>query len=239
MKTQSMPMVPSTQIFATNGGVSPLIQQQSSPTLPNASGAMPSRMLPIPPDQQQHPDDIADRRPSSSPGPGQYPVVQNGVNTHYPRPIGRQQPTFLNKFTGVDSEQHMTEVLADIERADQHQSQNQFPTPNGYASPYVASRRSETPSPPKDPNVERLRSPNHPDARRQREQARESPKARERQPTSPGLPTFVQHPTAPTPERRLSPAPNGSDQVHREYHARDSANAPRRATITTGVDPRA
>ncbi|TFK24233.1 hypothetical protein FA15DRAFT_619675 [Coprinopsis marcescibilis] len=256
-KAQSMPMVPSAaQIFAANGNNVPaqLVQQQSSPTLPSAGLNPPARMLPIPPDQQSHPngqpgthDIIPDRRPSSSPGP-QYQISQNTVNTHYPRPIPRQQPAFLSKFTGADSDQHMTEVLADIERAtDQQQFSGSYP------SPYLQnSRRSETPSPPKDPNVERLRvsdraSPISSDSRRQREQARDSPKARDRQPNSPGLPnSFAQQQTGVlTPERGLSPTHHtsniGIDQQHsapnyssRDY-TRDSPNAPRR---TIGTDPR-
>ncbi|EAU82327.1 hypothetical protein CC1G_06637 [Coprinopsis cinerea okayama7 len=247
MKTQSMPMVPSAQqIYAANtGGVHPpLVQQQSSPTIP-ATG-MPARMLPIPPDQQQHPngqgnhDDIPDRRPSSSPGP-QYPISQNHLNTHYPRPLQRQQPAFLTKFAGVETEQHMTEVLADIERVDQQQSQNQFASNNSYPSPYVQSRRSETPSPPKDPNVERLRGleRSSPNQRQPREQARESPKGR--QPTSPSLPSYGTG--VPTPERRASPAVIGveqqhSAQVYSNYNARDSPNAPRRGNTVIVADTR-
>lgn len=149
----------------------------------------------------------------------------------------------------------MTEVLADIERHDQpvpHQGHQSLP-PGVYGQP-----RSETPSPPKNP-IERVRamdraSPDNQDlqSRRQRELARESPKTRERQPTSPSNAAFIQQNQqagAPTPERRQSPKPPippPNDQPVQQpgnlygrdlYAARDTAVAPRRP-VNIGSDPR-
>ncbi|TFK35068.1 hypothetical protein BDQ12DRAFT_612424 [Crucibulum laeve] len=177
------------------------------------------------------------------------------MNTHYPRPINRGPPAqFLTKFQNMDESWQMTdELMADIERAaDQQQSQNLNNNSIG-AHPYLAGYgRGESASPPKDPNVERIRasersSPKEIESvqqRRQREQqARESPKTRDRQPTSPAVAAFVQ---AHTPERRMSPAhlsPLGSPGEHTsgygQYVTRDSPPVLRRTANTANNESRA
>ncbi|KAJ2912251.1 hypothetical protein MD484_g8162, partial [Candolleomyces efflorescens] len=245
-----MPMVPSVnQIFAANGAVPPSAQQQqSSPTM--ASGTIPPRTLPIPPDQVPLPSP----EPRSSPPSSQtYPGPQSGVNPHFPRPV-RAPPSFLRHFTDAEVDDlKITEVMADIERVELQQQ----PSSNTYPTSYGPGLRSDTPSQ-KDP-IERVRameraSPSNLDlqSRRQREPARESPKARDRQPTSPSNTGFIQqnqHSGAPTPERRLSPKPshiatNDQQAQHsqniiygRDYATRDSPGVPRRAG-NIGTDPR-
>ncbi|KAG6861435.1 hypothetical protein C0995_000275 [Termitomyces sp. Mi166 len=139
------------------------------------------------------------------------------------------------------------ELLADIERADLQQSQAQANPSNNYSTAYLQNQQPNSPpkdpqanplnsysttyiqnqqpnSSPKDPAVERLRatersSPKEPDVSPQRRQqaARESPKARERQPTSPIAPTFFQQPPSQSPERRASPSPYQGGLVTNEH----------------------
>lgn len=208
-------------------------QQQSSPTVPvNSSNrrsppiGQVTRLLPTPP----HPNppafqDIPERRMSPS-FPPQQSLSQSNVNSHYARPVPRA-PTgpFLSKFQNIDENWQMTaELLADIERADKQQAQYQSVQSHPYPS-----ARGESPSP-RDINVERVRgaadrsSPNNPDSgqRRPREQAvaRESPKARDRQPASPLVASFAQAQLRSlTPEGRMSPAQHSPLILSSEPHS--------------------
>ena len=210
-------------------------QQQSSPTVPTIANNRRSspigqvtRLLPTPP--QPNPpafQDIPERRMSPPPFPPQQSLNQSNVNSHYARPVPRV-PTapFLNKFQNIDENWQMTaELLADIERADKQQAQYQ----SGQSHPYP-SARGESPSP-RGLNVERVRgltdrsSPNNPDnsQRRPREQAvaRESPKARDRQPASPLVASFThgQLQKTVTPEGRMSPAQHSPLVLSSEAHS--------------------
>ena len=156
-------------------------------------------------------------------------------------------PQSLIKFEMTD------ELLAEIERADQQQSQNQIappaPAPHPYTSGYPL--RSESPSPPKDPNVERIwaierSSPNGPDTfqpRRTREPqaTRESPKARNRQPMSPIVAPFAAQVQAHTPDRRWSPLVPGPGENPAGYTAQYSRESPpvfRRPSNTVNSESR-
>ncbi|KAJ7083120.1 hypothetical protein B0H15DRAFT_785231 [Mycena belliarum] len=171
--------------------------QQPSPTAAthnlNALQRSPpnSRLLPSPP----HPPAAHEPEREITP-----PHPQNVPAVNYPRPINRvPPPQFLTK---LDENWQMTdELMAEIERADLQQAQSS-------AHPYHRD------SPPKlDPAVERLRaaervSPKDLDGQQPRRQPlRESSKSRERerQPTSPTAPSFVQ--ATRTPE-------NGSPSYH-------------------------
>ncbi|KIK01082.1 hypothetical protein K443DRAFT_99269 [Laccaria amethystina LaAM-08-1] len=215
-------------------------QQQPSPTVstgPRRSSppaGQVSRLLPTPP--HPNPPNILDSTPErriTPPPPPQHSHSQPIINTHYPRPMPRTAPPqFLTKFEMTD------ELLAEIERADQQQSQNQItphaPAPHPYTSGYLP--RSESPPAPKDPNVERIRamersSPNGPDNGQQRrtrepQATRESPKARDRQPTSPIVASFAAQVQAHTPERRGSPLVPGPGENLAGYTAQYSRDSP-------------
>ncbi|KAF8890372.1 hypothetical protein BD779DRAFT_1785035 [Infundibulicybe gibba] len=197
------------------------IKAQSMPMVPAVTQMYPGSNPP-----QTSPQDI-------TPPPPQHSHSQPNVNTHYPRPINRvQPPQFLNYRNGEPWE--MTdELLADIERADLQQAQSHVHPSNTYMSGYP---RGESASPPKDPGVERVRasertSPKDMDPsqqlRRPREQAsRESPKGRDRQPTSPTTAAFQSQ----SPERRMSPpsytVPLGSPGEHPGNYATYSRDSP-------------
>jgi hypothetical protein len=162
----------------------------------------------------------------SPPFPPQQSHNQSSVNSHYARPVPRVPAApFLNKFQNIDENWQMTaELLADIERADKQQAQYQ----SAQSHPYP-SARGESPSP-RGLNVERVRgladrsSPNNPDScqRRPREQAiaRESPKARDRQPASPLVASFTQgQHRSITPEGRMSPAQHSPLVLSSEVHS--------------------
>ena len=228
LKTQSMPMVPSIAALAAQQ----TSQTQPSPTVPTSTNNRRSspigqvtRLLPTPP--QPNPpafQDIPERRMSPS-FPPQQSHSQSSVNSHYARPVPRVPAApFLNKFQNIDENWQMTaELLADIERADKQQAQYQ----SAQSHPYP-SARGESPSP-RGLNLERVRgltdrsSPNNPDScqRRPREQvvARESPKARERQPASPLVASFTQgQHRSITPEGRMSPAQHSPLVLSSEAH---------------------
>lgn len=251
IKAQSMPLVPSVaQIFAANAAAQQMQsqQQQSSPTIPSILrrsppvGVQVQRLLPTPP--HPSPPNIQDMSPErrASPPP-QHSNSQPNVN--YPRPMNRVSPPhFLTKFQNMEQSWQMTdELMADIERADLQQSQT---LTHPYSAVYA---RGEVESPPKDHTVERVRitersSPKDLDNsqhRRQREQqtARESPKNRDRQPTSPTAPSFIQA-QSNTPERQISPpyltpvSPGEQPASYTQY-SRESPPVIRRAS---NADPR-
>ncbi|KAG6840871.1 hypothetical protein C0991_003591 [Blastosporella zonata] len=207
-----MPNVPTAmQIFAPSNATQPSAQQQPSPPSSINSRRSPppgsvQRLLPTPP---HPPMNNQDASPDGSPAlPTQ----------HYPRPMHRNAPPqFIAKFQNLEQEnwEVTEELLADIERADLQQSQAQANPSNTYSTAYLQNQQPS--SPPKDPAVERVRamersSPKELDINQQQQRrqqaARESPKARDRQPTSPTVPTFSQPPSH-SPERRASPFQSG------------------------------
>lgn len=218
------------QILAASNVVMPSTQaqQQSSPTSSINSRRSPpagvavQRLLPTPPrPPPTNPTDLISEGPSSPSLPSQNPLNQsNQPNPHYPRPIHRV--AVPHNFTPENWEV-TDELLADIERADLQQSQAaQANSSNSYSTAYLQNQQPN--SPPKDLIVERLRapersSPKEPDMGSQRRQqtARESPKVRERQPTSPIAPTFPQQLPSQSPERRASPTPYQSGIVTNEH----------------------
>lgn len=245
-----MPLVPSVmQVFAA--GQQPPQGPQPSPTTsaprrsPQLQAGQVQRGLPTPPHPTVPilPEQLPEPR-IHSPSPLQHAHSQPNVNTHYPRPM-RMPPHFLTNFQGMDQNWEMTdELLADIARADQQQSHGHTYSPSSY--PTAAHPPRNTDSPPKDPGVERVRatgksSPKDIDNRRQRDQqmARESPKNRDRQTTSPITSSLAQM-QSQTPERRNSPAyhtPLGSPgELPQNYS--HSPPIMRRPTIPSSAESR-
>ncbi|KAF8075823.1 hypothetical protein FPV67DRAFT_1406069 [Lyophyllum atratum] len=213
------------QIFNT-AQPSSQAQQQPSPTSSINSRRSPpagvtvQRLLPTPPHPPPNVQDGNPDRHVSPPLPPQH--AHNPPNPHYPRPMHRgPPPQFLTKFQNMEQESwEMTEeLLAEIERADLQHSQAQINPANGYPIGYAPNQQNNTNSPPRDPAVDRVRtmersSPNQPDnvqqQQRRQQAARESPKARERQPTSPAAPS------SQSPEHQPSPyqSPLGTPGEH-------------------------
>ncbi|KAK0492807.1 hypothetical protein EDD18DRAFT_1182787 [Armillaria luteobubalina] len=234
IKAQSVPSA--SQIF-----VSSHQPAQPSPTAPTNSRRSPpnsqvQRLLPTPP--HPSPPETAEHR--MSPQLSQPPHPQPNVNTHYPRPINRVPPQqFLSKFQNEENWQMTEELLAEIERADLQQSQNIAQPPNSYPMGY-----GQADSPSRDPAVERVRateksSPKDVDGRRQ-QALRESPKVRDRQPSSPSA-------QIQAPELRQSPAyhtPMGSPGEHpsalQNYaqYQYDASPIPKRISAPSGADGR-
>ncbi|KAF9530957.1 hypothetical protein CPB83DRAFT_787553 [Crepidotus variabilis] len=211
-----MPLVPSVPGFPPQPP-QPVQNPQSSPGLPNNGArrtppisSVPTRLLPTPP-HNNPPTFEGERRLTPPPGPVQTMSAPN-VNQHYParsapRGVSQAYPSRLQNFE--DNWQMTPELLAEIERADQQQAQYQSTLPLGYPS----APQSESPPATKGPNVDRVRgaaersSPINPDntqqrGRREQQIPRESPKTRDRHPTSPISQTYD---PSLTPERRLSP----------------------------------
>ncbi|KAG6910172.1 hypothetical protein DXG01_012621 [Tephrocybe rancida] len=200
----------------------PSAQQQPSPTSSNISRRSPptvQRLLPTPPHPLSNAQDA--QEPHASP-PLPTQMSHSQISPHYPRPMPRNgPPPFIAKYQNLEQEQNWEvtdELLADIERADGlQQTQAQANPSNTYSPPYLQNQQPN--SPPKDPAVERVRamersSPKESDLiqqQRRQQAARESPKARERQPTQPTSPTAATFSQAPshTPERRASPFQSG------------------------------
>ena len=241
LKAQSMPLVPSVTSFSPQQ--SPQNQPQASPTIPNSGPrrsppiGQVTRLLPTPP-HNDPPSFQSDRRLSPPPGPQQTMSAPN-VNQLYARPAPRA-PTaaYPSRLQNLENNWEITpELLADIDRADQQQAQYQQQS----LGSYLSASRGESP-PAKGPNVDRVRaaaersSPINAEAtqqrgRREQQLARESPKNRDRQPSSPILASFAQ--AQLTPERRMSPAQHsplimGSDYGTR-YESRESPPVIRRA----------
>ncbi|KAK7053780.1 hypothetical protein R3P38DRAFT_2852111 [Favolaschia claudopus] len=216
MKAASMPVVPSVmQIFSpANGG------QQGSPNGGHNLNALQrsppnTRLLPSPPHQPSHEPEREVTPP------------------HHPRPINRvPPPQFLTK---LDENWQMTdELMAEIERADLEQAQNnhtQYPRE----------------SPPKvDPAVERIRagervSPKHVEGLQRRQSLRDSPKSRERQPTSPTMASFAQGPRTPeggpnvsSPYHTPLQSPGEHEYNYNPYHIQDHGS-PSQVPLTRRV----
>ncbi|RDB20276.1 hypothetical protein Hypma_012565 [Hypsizygus marmoreus] len=256
LKAQSMPIVPTAmQIFAASNATQPSSQGQASPTSSINSrrspptGVQVQRLLPTPPHPNPPNLDPGSERHMSPPLPTQH--SHNPPNPHYPRPINRgPPPQFVTKYQNMDQEswQMTEELLAEIERADLQQSQAQTNPAHSYPAGYS---RGQTNSPPKDPAVERIRatersSPKEPDNNQQKRQhgPRESPKARDRPPTSPTTGSFA-HAPSQTPEPQAPPSyqsPHASPGEHQPsgyvQYTRDSPPVIRRTTNATSSDGR-
>ncbi|KAF5371999.1 hypothetical protein D9615_008130 [Tricholomella constricta] len=245
-------------IFAASNTQPSQAQQQPSPTNSINSRRSPpagvtvQRLLPTPPHPPPNVLDGNTDRHVSPPLPPQQ--SHNPPNPHYnPRPIHRgPPPQFLTKFQNMEQESwEMTEeLLAEIERADLQQSQAQTNPANAYPVGY--SQNQQNNSSPKDPAVERVRamersSPKEPDniqqQQRRQQAARESPKARDRQPTSPTAASFSQ-PSSQSPERRPSPFQNplGSPGEHQSsgymQYTREPPSTVRRSSNVATVESR-
>ncbi|CCM05730.1 uncharacterized protein FIBRA_07962 [Fibroporia radiculosa] len=192
----------------------PLVHSHSQPIIPH--------LIPLPPGGPHH----SQSQPNV--------LAQVAQNPHHPRPINRvPPPQFLTQYQGADEKWQMTEeLMAEIERADLQQAQGQFSHPAGtsgvaYAGGAASSglslllQHSMNPAA-KDPAVERVRaggrsSPKEQDngsaqaAKRQvrekeAQNARESPKTRDRSQTVSSISSLENHSVANrTPEYRGSP----------------------------------
>lgn len=225
-KVQSMPLIPTTALFAAQQG-SPNQPQQSSPTIPSTSARRSpppgqiSRVLPTPP-HPNPPNFVDDRRMSPAPGSQQV----HGVY----RPPLRTSTTFTGLHNHLAEFELSPQFLADIELADQ---QYQSLQPSHSYPAYNAGLRDGSPSSGKAPNsTDRGRGPTNgaangasPDQTQQRgwsQPQRESPKGRDRPsvaangaaPLIPGSVSGQSH----TPEHRMSPNQHTPHVIPGEPH---------------------
>ncbi|TFK63988.1 hypothetical protein BDN72DRAFT_802733 [Pluteus cervinus] len=236
LRDRNRPIKPPTMppmMFANAANQPPQVQSQNSPGLPGVRRSPPpgqaQRLLPSPP--QPSPPNVQDGQTDVrvSPSP-------TNVNTAYPRPIRGPPAQFLSQFQAMSDNWEMTdEFMAEIETAHLQQAQAQNVPQNLTQSSSHSYSLVDAGTPPKDPPVmDRTRanertSPKELEnaQRRQREQqARESPKNRDRQQNSPAAPTLRN-----SPDQRISPSYHGEAAPAYSQYTRDSPQVARRQTL--------
>ena len=229
-------MVPSITAFPPQPP-QPTQNTQPSPSLPTNGGrrspiiGQVQRLLPTPP-HNNAPTFDQERR--LSPPPVQQQTMNpSNANQHYPRP-GPRAPaaSFPNRHQNLEEDWKMTpELLAEIDYATHQQAQYQanqpLSYPNGESPPALKGDRVRP--------ADRL-SPINPDNQqrgRREQQHRESPMTGGHHAASPLASSFE---ATLTPEKRISPAPLGSEShpanPTSHYTTRESPPVLRRAPAT-------